>query len=275
MMRISPTQPPKSTATPPALLSLWGAFLLLLLALCPSPLQAQRERTTLFGLGRANDYDTYLSPLEYTGPQVSFLHLTERTLRRTPHLRFHTATQIDFARTQNTSRSAYDLGGKFRFDAGWLRAWSDVLPRLTLAAGGQMGSTLGVLYNSRNGNNPANARANAQLSALLAARYGLPLGRRTLTLDYRLSIPLLGAMFSPQYGQSYYNLFEQGNYDHNILLTHPGNALSLRQNVLVSFPLRKQTLTLGYQNDLIQAKPHNLRQHHYAHSLLIGWRITP
>lgn len=263
------------TTAPAASWRPWGAFLLSLLLLFPLLLRAQGERTTLFGLGRANDYDTYLSPLEYTGPQASFHHLTARPLKRNPLLRFHTATRLDFARTRNPSRTAYGLGTNFRFEAGWLRGWSDILlPRLTLSAGGEIGGRVGVLYNSRNGNNPANARAQSQLSALLVARYTIPLSRRALTLDYRLSLPLLGAMFSPQYGQSYYNLFEQGNYDRNILLTHPGNALSLGQTFLISIPLRKHALTLGYQSDLLQAKPHGLRQHHYAHSLLIGWRIT-
>ncbi|MBR5750249.1 MAG: hypothetical protein IKX82_01180, partial [Bacilli bacterium] len=35
-------------------------------------------RSLLFGIGRTNQLDTYLSPMEYTGLQVSFLTQSER-----------------------------------------------------------------------------------------------------------------------------------------------------------------------------------------------------
>jgi len=78
-------------------------------------------------------------------------------------------------------------------------------------------------------------------------------------------------MFSPQYGQSYYNLFSQGNYDHNVVCTHPGNALSLHQNFSFDFPIRRATIRVGYLSDLRQARVNGLRQHHYTRAALIGF----
>ena len=39
------------------------------------------EHTWLFGFGKANVLDTYLSPLEYTGPALSLTHRSDRTAR--------------------------------------------------------------------------------------------------------------------------------------------------------------------------------------------------
>ncbi|MCD8301817.1 MAG: DUF3316 domain-containing protein [Prevotellaceae bacterium] len=249
-------------------------LLLLLLLLCRCQWGvAQRECSTLFGIGRANQYDTYLSPVEYRGPQVSMLHTTLRPLRKEPRVEFSTLTQLEYSYSHNPSGTTHEHGGAVRFDAGWSRRWRDVLPRLTLSAGGMAGADVGFLYNLRNSNNPAQARAGVRLSAAVGAAYELRLRQRSVHIGYNASLPLMGGMFSPQYGQSYYNIFSQGNYDHNVVLTHPGNSLSLRQRLTVSLTVRKRRVTVGYVSDLLQAEPHHLRQHQYSRSLLVGWGV--
>ncbi len=246
---------------------------LLATLLCCLPCTAQREHSTLFGIGRANQYDTYLSPLEYTGPQATALHTTERTLKKAEQVSFLTMTQVEYSYTKNASRTAHEHGGSVRFDMGWSRNWAELLPGLRLSAGGLAGADIGVLYNSRNSNNPAQARASVKLSATVGGDYALRIRNRHLAIGYRAVFPIVGGMFSPQYGQSYYNIFTQGNYDHNIVATHPGNALSLRQRLTVSIPVRAHSITVGYLSDLLQSKPHHLRQHQYSRCLLVGWTL--
>ncbi len=242
-------------------------------SLCCTHTQAQGEHATLFGVGRANQYDTYLSPLEYSGPQITFLHTMARQLKRTPQVTFQTITQLEYSYTENTSHTAHEHGGAVRFDAGWSYCWTNLLPNLRLTAGGLVGADAGFLYNERNTNNPAQARLSAKISATAGAAYSLRIRQRNIALRYEATLPLLGGIFSPQYGQSYYNIFTQGHYDHNIVLTHPGNALSLRHRLTVSVPVRQRSVTIGYLSDLLQSKPHHLRQHQYSHCLLIGWTL--
>ncbi len=250
------------------------SLLPILLLTCCTPSVAQREHTTLFGAGRANQYDTYLSPLEYRGPQVTIQHSTLRPLQRNTRISFQTITQIEYSYTKNPTGVTHEHGGAVRFDAGWNYNWANILfPDLQLMAGGLLGMDGGFLYNERNGNNPAQGRLSAKLSATAGAAYHLHIRRKTLTLQYQAIFPLFGGMFSPQYGQSYYNIFTQGNYDHNVIATHPGNALSLRQRLVVSIPLRSRSLTVGYLSDLLQSKPHHLRQHQYSRGVVIGWTI--
>ncbi len=251
-------------------------FLLLTLAVLQASLaqaQSARETGILFGIGRASVYDTYLSPVTYRGPQMHLEANTWRTLKRNPDITFQTTTRIHLAYTHNRVQTANGPDARLSTDLGWSRRWSNALPRLDLSVGGLWGLELGGTYNTQNGNNPAQGRAATQLSVAANAKYHIPLRHRTLTLQYMAYMPLLGMMFSPQYGQSYYSLFYQGNWDKNIVCTHPGNALSLYQRFTVSLPCKRRTLTVGYQSTLHQAKPHYLRQHHYTRSFVIGWTL--
>ncbi len=251
-------------------------FLLLTTAVLLPPLaQAQDIRQTdiLFGVGRASVYDTYLSPVTYRGPQMHLEANTWRTLKRNPNFAFQTTTRIHLAYTHNRVETANEPDARLSTDMGWSRQWRNVLPRLDLSIGGLWGLDIGGTYNTQNSNNPAQGRMATRLSAIANAKYRIPLRKRTLTLQYTAYMPLLGMMFSPRYRQSYYNLFYQGDWDKNILCTHPGNALSLYQRFTVSLPCKHRTLTVGYQSTLQQAKPHHLRQHHYTRSFVIGWTI--
>jgi len=234
-------------------------------------LEVSTNSMTLFSIGKVNHYDTYLSPMEYTGPQLTFLHETHRNLKRNYHILFQTWTQGEFSYAQNRAETAHELGGSFRYDAGWHREWLCIVKGLDVAVGGLVGGDLGMLYNARNGNNPAQARANLRMSASFRAFYHFRVKRSNLSLCYQACLPVLGMAFSPQYGQSYYNIFDQGNYDHNIRCTHFGNALSLRQTLIFNFPVRHATLSVGYLSDLRQAHLNGLKQHQYTRGFVIGY----
>ncbi len=239
---------------------------------CQLSIERRSAHSTLFGIGRVNHLDTYLSPLEYTGPQATYLHETRRNLQRNPHILFSTLTQGDFSYAHNPAKNAHDFGGNIRYDMGWGRQWEDALWHgLDLTAGGMTGGNVGFLYNNRNGNNPAQARLALQLSALVRADYHFCVRKQALALHYQAQLPLLGVGFMPQYGQSYYTLFEQGNRDHNTICTHPANALSLRQLLTFDIPIRRATLSVGYLSDLRQLRANGIKQHQYSRSFVIGY----
>jgi len=239
---------------------------------CQLSIERNSTHTTLFGIGKTKQLDTYLSPLEYKGPQITYLHETQRLLHRNPHILFTTHTQGEFSYTESPTQNAHDMGGSVHYDAGWGRQWSNVLfKNLHLTTGGMAGGTLGFLYNNRNGNNPAQAQAQIALSAFARADYHFQVKKQTLGIHYQAHLPLLGGAFLPQYGQSYYDLFDRGHYDHNLVCTHPGNSLSLRQILTFDIPIRHATLSLGYLSDLRQLKANGLKQHQYSRSFVIGY----
>lgn len=246
-----------------------------------SPSFRRTAHSTLFGFGAVRQMDSYLSPLDYRGPQLHLLHETLRTTHLLDScVSFQTLLQADFAYTHNKPEKANDLGGYIHFDAAWHyhligtpakgSSYSSASP-FRLLLGPQLGATLGGLYNTRNGNNPAQATAELHLSVSAAAIYTFRLWHQPLILRDQVDIPLLGAMFSPAYGQSYYELFTLGNRDHNVRLTTPFNAPSLRNQFTIDLPLRRFTLRLGYLADILQSHVNDIRHHTYSHAFMIGW----
>lgn len=85
-------------------------------------------------------------------------------------------------------------------------------------------------------------------------------------------MPLVGIAFSPNYGQSYYEIFSRGNYDHNVVFVSPLSGPQLHQMLTLDVRLWRTTLTVGYLCDILQMEANDLKYHQYSHGILIGWR---
>lgn len=226
-------------------------------------------RTLLLGIGRTNQLDTYLSPMEYTGLQASFLLRSERMTRLAKrHISFQSTLHGVFTTTDNPAGTANYLGGRLAYDAGWHYHYSP-LPRLDLKGGAMVGADLGFLYNNRNGNNPAQGRFSVDISLSAGADYSFNLWRLPMRASYQADLPMIGLMFSPEFGESYYEISQRG-VGHDIICAHPGNALSLRQLLALDFCLRRVTLRIGYLCDIRQSNARSLKYHDVSHSFMFG-----
>ncbi len=228
------------------------------------------SRAVMVGMGHSSQLDTYLSPMEYGGPQLSFLTQRERmTGMAGGHIAFQGTMQGAFSYTENPAGNANDLGGRLGYDAGWHYVWQP-LRHLSLKAGGLVGADVGFLYNTRNGNNPAQARANVDVSLSAGGSYEFHIRRLPMEAHYQADLPVLGCMFSPRYGQSYYEIY-QGYGDHNVRFTQPGNALSLRQLLTLDFCFPRTTLRVGYLSDIRQSHVNGIRTHDISRSFMLGY----
>ncbi len=234
----------------------------------PLTLHAQ-EKTWLAGIGHAAVLDTYISQEHYSGIEANLLHVMTKPLKNdSAWSRTHTY-QLDFSRTQTRAGSSADYAAMLDYSFGMHRHFA-VARGLDIAVGGQGDFFAGGIYNSRNGNNPGQAKLGIDIAPSVRAAYSFRLWRLPLRANYCVSAPLLGVQFSPAYGQSYYEIFSMGNRDRNVCFSYVGNAPSLDHRVTLDLFFGKTALTIGYLGHCRQSKFHEIKYHYYSHSFVIG-----
>lgn len=256
--------------------SLFALLLLLPVALFaqqaayePVPGRSPTSSALLLGIGRTRQLDTYLSPMEYTGLQLNFMSQRERMTRHAKRrISFQSTFFGAYTSTDNPAGTADYIGGRLAYDAAWHYHYSP-LKNLDLKGGAMIGTDLGFLYNRRNGNNPAQGHFSIDLSLSAGATYDFRLKKLPMRVGYQADLPMLGMMFSPEFGESYYEISQNG-VGHDILCAHPGNALCLRQLLTMDFCLRRITFRVGYLCDIRQQNARSIKYRDISHSFMFG-----
>ena len=255
-------------------------LLLLAAAFCMTFMQAVAQEDSdltrevinaqVLAIGSTNMLDTYLSPEKYTGVEMRYI---SHTLRNKPgsQWRQRIIHQGYIADGYDRSEDGSMMSGLYSLNFAIMRKWDMAEGKVEIMAGGMGDASLGATYNSRNQNNPAQMRMGTAIGPTASAAWKFHLLKKQWRLGYEVSVPLLGVMFMPNYGQSYYEIFSRGDYDHNCVITTPFNAPSLSHTLTLDAKLGSLTLRVGYLGDIVQAKANNLKQHYYTHALMIGF----
>lgn len=151
-----------------------------------------------------------------------------------------------YGRLINSSYSAMIeyIGGNAGFASHY--NWQPI-KGLRLMAGGSI-DIYGALKNqSRNVNNPSSSDIQVNLMASVGAQYKLSWKRWALSFDYMASTPLIGGMFIPEMGQSYYEIYTNLPSALNDVthFTSLHNRQGVRGNLSINFNLPTVTLFLG------------------------------
>lgn len=236
-------------------------------------LQAHRyiTRATMYGVGVTNVFDTYLSPQEYKGIDFRISH---ESIRMTKLFDGNVSAQNFFQADIGYSHNRADNNNTFSGLVNWtygLHYQFRLTDNFKLLAGGLFDVNGGFVYNLRNTNNPASARAYVNFDASGMAIWHVKIKRYPMVLRYQANLPVLGLMFSPHYGQSYYEIFSLGNSSGVVQFTSLHNQPSLRQMFSIDFPMGYAKMRVSYVADLQQSNVNNIKAHTYSHVFMVGF----
>ena len=253
-----------------------------LLWVCGGALHAQSEEkelypvnaATLLGVGGYNLMDTYLTPssrIPYKGWGLRVLDERMKITRLADHrISRQQQVSVDISFTGNDAGTTRALNGFIDYTLGYHYRF-EPLPDLKLLAGASAHALLGFVYYARSSNNPASAKADLDLNVSAMALYTLRIRSYPLTFRYQFEIPFAGILFSPHAGQSYYEIFSQGNRSGIVPFTSFHNKQAMKNYLTVDFPVGRFTFRAGYLNSLYYLDVNGIRSHILSNSFVIGF----
>lgn len=227
-----------------------------------------------YGVGYTNLLDTYLSSQEYKG--IDFRgsrEIMRMTRMGKGNVSMQNFFQSDFSFTKNRADNNTTLAGMINWNYG-LHYQFHLSDNFKILAGGLSDMNLGFVYNMRNSNNPAQLKAYINLDASAMAIWHFHLKKKACILRYQLNVPIFGVMFSPEMGESYYEIFSLGHYGGTIRLTSLHNQPSLRQFLSLDIPIGSQQVRFTYLGDLQQSHVNSIKVHTYTHAFMVGFVKT-
>ncbi|MCL1868720.1 MAG: DUF3316 domain-containing protein [Paludibacter sp.] len=207
------------------------------------------------GASQAGIKDPYLSPLRYEGSGIAaswnnksfFMKSSEKYIET-----FNISAFYNFLLNPAHTAAIQYAGGNANYGVHYRL---NALQNLSFLLGTSADIDLGFRYLARNSNNPFNMDLAANLNFSAAAQLKIPFLRRVFLLDASIRTPLLGAMFVPQQGASYY---EMGTFDdglnNTIHFSHLGNKNGLRTMLGLDIPLRRLTIRISGNAEFLKFK---------------------
>lgn len=230
-----------------------------------------RPVTSTYALefGHRDVLATYLSPLHYTGKTIALSGSWSKAMPFSPEKAvMHFDASLAFSSLLNPAQTAKMIGLNGAFS--WGMSWRKRLPaEFCMTLGGTAGLEGGVYYLLRNGNNPVEAIVNASLAARATVSRPLRIGRLPVLLRDEMSLPFFSVFFSPQYGETYYEIY-LGNHKNLVHAGWWGNNFRFGNLLSATLDFGRTALTIGYRYDAYTQWACNLNTKIATHSFMIG-----
>lgn len=220
-------------------------------------------------IGGKNVLATYLSPLHYAGTSFALSGAWSKAMPFNPKSALmHFNAYAGFDDMLNPAGTARMVALNASFS--WGVSWRKQLPWcLQLTAGGSVGIDGGAYWLMRNGNNPIQAMGSVSLAARASLGRPFRLGKMPILVRDEVSLPSLSVFFSPEYGESYYEIYLGNRHG----LVHPGwwgNNFRIDNLLSVSFDFGRTAAMIGYRFKADTQWANNLNTHIFTHNFVIG-----
>jgi hypothetical protein len=227
-------------------------------------------KTNTYGFSTLSLTDPYLSPLTYTGTGIQFEHESRRYLSvSNTHLSMQSKFNLEGGYLLNPAGTStmtymgvyYDWGIHYHFRP---------LKGLVILAGGSVDAGFGYKDVPRNINNPWNVDLSTSLNLSGIARYDIQLRRRTLKLQLAVETPLIGWMYVPLAGASYYEMFMLGNLSNVSHVSSIVNKRGINPKLTIDVPLKRSVWRIGVGYQRLQYNANNMVFDRKELSFLVG-----
>lgn len=224
---------------------------------------------TLIGIGGCRMKDTYLTPEKYGGIGFHFMNERMRRIKSTDSkISRQNVVNVDLSTTMNGAENANFLSAFVDYSVGY--HYLLPVPYLKVKAGGSVRGMMGMVYNTRNGNNPMTIHADVDLNFSVIALYEFHIGKHPLAIRYQFETPFAGVLFSPVYNQSYYEIFSLGNTAGTVNFNSFNNKFAMRNYLTLDFPVGGMTLRAGYFGHYYSTHIHHLDRYIISHNVMLG-----
>jgi hypothetical protein len=219
--------------------------------------------------GSSHLLDTYLSPLKYTGWHVGFSYERNQAMKFSPEKwRQQLMLGIEYNDGSNPAKNASLLYGNLAASWSMSRLWR--LPyRLRVSVGGFVGGNLGMMYNDRNGNNPASVKADIDLGLTAALGWNFKVKKLPVNLRWQTSMPIVGAFFSPEYDELYYEI-SLGNKHGLAHFAYPGNMFRWDNLVTADLGLGTSSLRVGFRSQIYSSEVNHITTRNFSYAFVLG-----
>lgn len=232
------------------------------------------ERSFALGGGWSTLLDTYLSPLTYKGTHVAVMDERFAQMKAAGGRWFaQSLFSLHGDYTLAAEGRGLTVGGMADYAYTYyynLPLWGDKRGA-SFYVGPQGQLRIGGIYNLRNSNNPAQLKLGVNLAASAMGKYGFVLWGAPMSVRLQADVPLMGAAFAPDYGQSYYEIFYLGHSEGCVHVTSLHNNLSLRTHLSYDVQFRSYTVRLTWMEDLYHWRLGGQQYRMFTHSVMIGY----
>lgn len=219
--------------------------------------------------GSSHRADTYLSPIKYSGWQTGFTYQRIQAMKFSPEkwiMQLQLGIEAD--RTLNQTGNSDMWAVNINASWGMMRRWQ--LPEgFSTGIGPAIDLNAGCLYLNRNGNNPASAKVSLTFDAIGYAAWNGNIMSLPVTFRYQGQLPVIGAFFSPDYGELYYEIY-LGNHSGLAHCAWWGDFIRYNHQLTADLHFGSTSLRLGYCGELFSSKVNNIVTRTFTHGAIIG-----
>jgi len=235
------------------------------------------------GVGQTYLYDEYLSPLSHEGLGLKFSNTSLKPLKwGLPdnleksydgavwfnQLRF----SLDAATCESVASTNLLYGNIAIHNSLFRKIISK--PQWCTSIGAFADINGGGRYCSQNGNNPGSLDLIFNLGIAAMADYDFQFLGKSLKLRYEGNLALGGLAFSPEYAESYYEIFYLNNHHNIVKFTSLANKQDWQQQLSIDLPLanhKKSSFRISYVNEGRISLLNNIRIRNLSDYFSVGY----